>query len=167
MLLTISRAMRFVALVLALVVTFAIPGGTATADDPASDREIQIERQLGCPICTNLPLNVCDNAICQQMKGVIRQKLSDGETSDQIVAYFVSRYGDGVLLLPPDRGFNLAVWYLPVAVVLVGALIVWWFVRASIQRQRAIHRRLGAEDLRLERYRQAVRRDVAELGDQS
>lgn len=137
------------------------------ADDPASDREIQIERQLGCPICTNLPLNVCDNQICQQMKGVIRQKLADGETSDQIIAYFVSRYGEGVLLLPPDHGFNLAVWYLPVAAVLLGALIVLGFVRASIQRQHLIQRRLGAEDPRLERYRQAVRRDVAELGDES
>jgi cytochrome c-type biogenesis protein CcmH len=154
-------------LLFALVAATAIQGGTAIADDPASNGEIQIERQLGCPICTNLPLNVCDNAICEQMKGVIRQKLSDGETSDQIVAYFVSRYGDGVLLLPPERGFNLAVWYLPVLAVVLGALVVWGFVRASIRRQRVIQRRLGTEDPRLERYRQVVRRDIAELGDQS
>ena len=58
----------------------------AFADDPANESELQIERQLGCPICTNLPLNVCDNQICLQMKGVIREKLAAGETPDQVVA---------------------------------------------------------------------------------
>lgn len=162
----IGRQTRVAVLLLTVVLAAVHGGGAALADDPASAGELQVERQLGCPICTNLPLNVCDNAICQQMKGVIRQKLSDGETPDQVVAYFVSRYGEGVLLTPPEHGFNLAVWYLPIAAVLLGAVVILGFVRASIRRQRLIRRRLAVEDPRLERYRQAVRRDVAKLGDE-
>lgn len=136
------------------------------ADDPASEAELQIERQLGCPICTNLPLNVCDNQICLQMKGVIREKLAAGETPDQIIAFFVSRYGDGVLLTPPQQGFSLAVWYFPGLAVLIGGLLVWIFVRASLRRQAQIDRRRRDAEPDLEAYRQEVRRDVARSGEQ-
>jgi len=128
--------------------------------------ELQVERQLGCPICTNLPLNVCDNQICQQMKGIIRQKLDSGESPNQIVAFFVSRYGDGVLLTPPQEGFSLAVWYFPVVAVALGGLAIWVFVRASLRRQRQIDRRLGESESDLEAYRRKVRREVESIGDQ-
>jgi cytochrome c-type biogenesis protein CcmH len=144
------------------IVAIAFVPAVALADDPASPQELQIERQLGCPICTNLPLNICDNALCTQMKGVIRQKLADGETSDQIIAYFVSRYGEGVLLTPPQQGFNLAVWYLPAAAVVLGALVVWFFVRRSVRRQQIIERRLGDGDPSLEDYRRRVRSEIGQ-----
>jgi cytochrome c-type biogenesis protein CcmH len=150
-------------LILVAIAVAAFPTGRAYADGPASDAELQVERQLGCPICTNLPLNICDNPICESMKGVIRQQLAEGQSQDQIVAYFVSRYGDGVLLTPPQRGFNLAVWYLPFAAILVGTLIVWGFVRRSVRRQQVIDQRLQPGDATLGRYRERVRRQVKEL----
>jgi len=152
-------------LLLALVALLAVIGSLATAyaDDPASAKELQIERQLGCPICTNLPLNVCDNQICAQMKGVIRQKLSDGESPEQIVDYFVSRYGEGVLLTPPQQGLNLAVWYLPGIAVVAGVAGVWLLLRRSVRRQELLSRRLSATDPELERYRRRVRDDVERL----
>ncbi|HLZ08423.1 MAG TPA: cytochrome c-type biogenesis protein [Chloroflexota bacterium] len=137
----------------------------ARADEPASESELQVERQLGCPVCTNLPLNVCDNQICLQMKGVIRDKLAAGETPDQVVAFFVSRYGDGVLLTPPQQGFSLAVWYFPVVAVLLGAFAIGAFLQASLLRQSRIDRRLGDADPDLEAYRREVRRDVDGSGD--
>ena len=113
----------FVALtMLVAILGMFTPTHLAYADDPLAAKEMEVERQLGCPICTNLPLNVCDNQICTQMKGIIHQKLADGETPDAVVDYFVSRYGEGILLTPSQQGFNLAVWYLPVAAILVGAL---------------------------------------------
>jgi cytochrome c-type biogenesis protein CcmH len=139
----------------------------AFADEPASESELQIERQLGCPVCTNLPLNVCDNQICQQMKGVIREKLAAGQTPDQIVAFFVSRYGDGVLLTPPQQGFSLAVWYFPVVAVLLGAFAIGAFLQASLLRQANVDRRLGEADPDLEIYRREVRRDVGGSGDET
>src|SRR5262249_15381304 len=80
-----------IAAVVAILSMFA-PVRVARADDPLAAKEMEVERQLGCPICTNLPLNVCDNQICTQMKDIIHQKLADGETPDAVVAYFVSRY---------------------------------------------------------------------------
>jgi len=150
------------ALLAILVIGFALPR-TAYADDPLAQKELQVERQLGCPICTNLPLNVCDNQLCQEMRGVIRQKLSQGETPDQVVAYFVSRYGDSVLLEPPRRGFNLAAWFLPFLALALGAAIFVAFLRRSLRRQKTVERRLQFQDPSLERYREQVRRDLDRL----
>jgi len=146
-------------LFLLIVAVGVLAGGTAFADD-ISQKQLQVEKQLGCPICTDLPLNVCDNQICVQMKGIIHQKLSEGETPDQVVQYFVARYGDGILLTPPQQGFNLAVWYLPFVAVLLGGFIVWGFVRQSVRRQVQIDRRLAEVDPGLDEYRERVRREV-------
>jgi cytochrome c-type biogenesis protein CcmH len=152
-------------LLLAVFLLFGILPTLAFADDPLTEQQLQIERQLGCPICTNLPLNICDNQICTQMKGVIRQKLDAGESQSQIVDFFVARYGDGVLLTPPNRGFNLAVWYGPFIAVLIGGLLVWALLRGSLRRQRELRRRLAPSDPGLDAYRSRVRREVGGIGD--
>src|SRR6185437_13728038 len=128
-------------------------------------KELQVEQRLGCPICTNLPLNVCDNQLCQGMRGVIHQKLSEGETPDQVVAYFVSRYGDAVLLSPPQRGFSLAAWYLPFLALAIGVVVFFTFLRRSLHRQKVVERRFKFEDPALDPYRQQVRRDLEKLED--
>ncbi len=149
-------------LVAAISVSLALTR-TAYADDPLGEKELQVERQLGCPICTNLPLNVCDNQLCQEMRGIIHQKLSQGETPEQVVAYFVSRYGDSVLLEPPRRGFSLAAWYLPFAALALGAVVFAGFLRQSLRRGKMVEQRLQFEDPGLERYRQQVRHDLEKL----
>jgi cytochrome c-type biogenesis protein CcmH len=130
------------------------------ADDPLAQKQMEVERQLGCPVCTSLPLNVCDNQICAQMKGVIHDQLAAGKTPDEVVAYFVARYGEGILLTPPRRGFNLAVWYLPFLALLAGAAIVWAVLRRSLERQRSAAGRLARVDPHLSRYRERVRTEV-------
>ncbi len=159
-----GQTVAVAALVLLAVVfaSLALPR-TAYADDPLADKELQVERQLGCPICTNLPLNVCDNQLCQEMRGIIHQKLSEGQTPDQVVAYFVSRYGDAVLLEPPRRGFSLAAWYLPLAALALGAVIFAGFLRQSLRRGKMVEQRLRFEDPSLEPYRQRVRQDLERL----
>ena len=161
-----SYAIAFaITLLLAVFLLVGILPTLAFADDPLSEQQLQIERQLGCPICTNLPLNICDNQICTQMKGVISQKLNAGESQSQIVDFFVARYGDGVLLTPPNRGFNLAVWYGPFIAVLIGGLLVWALLRGSLRRQRELRRRLAPSDPELDAYRSRVRREVGRIGD--
>ncbi len=151
-------------LLVGLVAVLALPR-PAYADDPLATKELQVEQQLGCPICTNLPLNVCDNQLCQEMRGVIHQKLSEGETPDQVVAYFVSRYGDAVLLSPPQRGFSLAAWYLPFLALAAGAVVFLAFLKRSLRRQKVVERRFAFGDPALDQYRQQVRRDLEKLED--
>jgi cytochrome c-type biogenesis protein CcmH len=64
------------------------------------------------------------------MRAVIRTKLADGESDQQIVDYFVDRYGDGVLIEPPRRGFSLIVWIAPVLILVAGGFLLWRLLRS-------------------------------------
>ena len=162
--LRIASLWRTITLTIVALIAVATTNTAAYADATTTEQQLQVERQLGCPICTNVPLNVCDNQICQQMKGVIHQKLTDGDSPAQIVDYFVARYGDGVLLAPPGSGFNLAVWYGPVLALVVGGVLIWMILRGSLRRQQVIQDRFAATDVDLDDYRRQVRRDVDRLG---
>jgi cytochrome c-type biogenesis protein CcmH len=72
------------------------------------------------------------------MRGIIQEKLAAGEGRDEILGYFVDRYGEGVLLDPPKRGFSLFVWVGPLIAALSGVAVVTlsltrWLKRRSKQ----------------------------------
>ena len=103
----------------------------AQEDTPTDDQINAIAKQLYCPVCENVPLDVCPTQACQQWRDVIRQKLSDGWTEAQIQQYFVDQYGARVLATPPATGLNWLVYLLPPlafaggAYLLVRALRAW------------------------------------------
>jgi cytochrome c-type biogenesis protein CcmH len=70
-------------------------------------RALGIERQLLCPQCTNKRLDVCELAICADMRRQINEQLIDGRTNDEIIFFFSNRYGQRVLAEIPKEGFNL------------------------------------------------------------
>ena len=71
------------------------------------ERALNIERQLLCPQCTNKRLDVCELAICIDMRDQIRSQLVEGRTNDEIIFFFSNRYGQRVLAEIPREGFNL------------------------------------------------------------
>lgn len=102
-------------------------GGVA---DSALEAKVKlVASQLRCPICQGLSLEDSPSSLAQEMRGVIRQKLAAGETPAQVKAYFVNKYSEWILLQPEAHGFNLAVYLLPLAAVLVGVGIIWRSVR--------------------------------------
>ena len=96
-----------------LAVLFAAVARVAQAD-PLDDETRRIGKQLQCPVCSGASVADSPSDLAGQMRGVIRAKLEAGESEQQIVAYFVERYGDSVLIEPPRRGVGLLVWIAPV-----------------------------------------------------
>ena len=83
-----------------------------------------IAKDMFCPVCENVPLDVCPTQACAQWRELIRQRLGEGWTEQQIKDYFVQQYGDRVLAEPPRTGLNWLVYIIPPVMVLAGALIV-------------------------------------------
>jgi cytochrome c-type biogenesis protein CcmH len=106
-------------------------GGTALAqgpDLPYDEGEAQaIDRSLMCPVCPAETIDQAQVELARQMRGVVRDMLAQGASRDEILDFFVERYGPGVLAAPPKSGVNLLAWILPVAGVvaaLLGALAI-------------------------------------------
>ncbi|HXF60627.1 MAG TPA: cytochrome c-type biogenesis protein CcmH [Caldilineaceae bacterium] len=98
---------------------------TAPADEVTADEVNAVARELWCPLCSGVRLDSCELKACEQMKEVIAIKLSEGEDTESIRAYFVEQYGPQVLGEPPRSGFNWLAWLLPVAGVIGGGLFFW------------------------------------------
>jgi len=107
---------------------------TVTASAQEVDlRARLIASKLRCPVCQNESVADSQSELSAQMRTVIRDKLAAGETEDQIVGYFVSRYGEWILLEPPRQGVLWFVWLAPVVALLGGAALVIAYLRRSVR----------------------------------
>ena len=97
---------------------------------PTDDQVNAIAKQLYCPVCENIPLDVCPTQACAQWRELIREKLAEGWTEDEIKTYFVAQYGDRVLASPPARGLNWLIYIIPPLVILGGIYILYRALRA-------------------------------------
>ncbi len=109
----------FLALLLVLLPTAVYGQGEITDDEVNA-----VAKDVYCPVCESTPLDVCPTAACADWRELIRVKLAEGQSRDEILDYFARQYGEGVLANPPRRGASLIVlWVLPIALVLLGLLL--------------------------------------------
>ena len=105
--------------------------GFARAAAPADleDRVREIASELRCVVCQNLSVADSPSDLAKEMRNLVREMVQQGKSPKEIQDYFVSRYGEFVLLSPPKRGFNLLVWILPFLAIGVGGGVVYLVVR--------------------------------------
>lgn len=121
---------RFFAVFLLAFLIAALLLGSALAQgesprQPTDDEVNAIAKQLYCPVCENIPLDVCGTQACAQWRELIRERLSQGWSEAQIKQYFVDQYGDRVLATPPAEGLNWLVYIVPPAAILAGAYLLY------------------------------------------
>jgi cytochrome c-type biogenesis protein CcmH len=104
---------------------------------PSDDEVNRVAKQLYCPVCENIPLDVCPTQACQEWRDLIRQKLALGWSDQQIKDYFALQYGDRVLAEPPRRGLNWLVYFLPPVAILGGAALLYSVLRRMRKPARA------------------------------
>jgi cytochrome c-type biogenesis protein CcmH len=110
-------------LILALLLAL-LPAAVYGQDEITDDEVNEVAKDVYCPVCESTPLDVCPTQACADWRELIRAKLAEGQSRDEILDYFARQYGDGVLSNPPRRGANLIIlWILPIAGVLLGLLL--------------------------------------------
>lgn len=121
-----------------LIFGFVLSPSPAAAQDPvptpSDDQVNQIAKQMFCPVCENIPLDVCPTQACHDWRELIRQKIAAGWNDQQIKEYFARQYGDRVLSEPPRKGLNWLVYIAPVVLIFAGALLVGWVLRSMRRR---------------------------------
>ena len=105
-------------LIVTLLVTLAPL--SALAQTPTPNEIDAIAKELWCPLCNGVRLDNCELQACIQMREVIAQRLTAGESREQIKDYFAQQYGDVVLGTPSREGFNLVVWVFPILAAVGG-----------------------------------------------
>lgn len=134
----------------------------ATPVAVASERhptQAELEGEVMCPVC-GTTLDQSGAPAAQQIKRVIAERIAAGDTKSEIKDRLVAEYGKEILAAPPREGFDLLAWWLPIAGVLAGAVILgvgaWRWSRRRAQEpvgpplDPALERRLDDELRRFE-----------------
>ncbi len=126
--------------VLALLLALAL-GAPASAQQSATHATepivYEVAAQLRCVVCQNLSVADSPSEMAGQMRAIVRERLAAGESPEQVLQYFVDRYGEWILLAPRRRGFNLVVWGFPVVAVAIGLAVTILLLRRWTRAGRA------------------------------
>ncbi len=132
-----GRILKLAGLIALAIMLFSANQVLAQNPQPPTDDQVNaVAKELYCPVCENIPLDVCPTQACAQWRELIRLKLSQGWSADEIRTYFAQQYGDRVLAMPPLQGFNW-VFYALLGVFLVLAVVVYLRVVRTLRNKTA------------------------------
>jgi cytochrome c-type biogenesis protein CcmH len=96
-----------------------------------TDNEVnQISKNLFCPVCENVPLNVCETDACQRWREQVRDLLAQGYTEEQIQQYFIERFGQKTVGTPTTPIAQLLTVILPLGLIgLIGLVAAFNLIR--------------------------------------
>jgi len=118
-----------------LLVLFRSPLFAAPAPD-LEERTRAIASELRCVVCQNLSVADSPSEMAQQMRAIVREQVQAGKTAEQIQDFFVSKYGEWVLLKPKTTGISALLWILPYVVLVIGVIAALLFVRRIAARKK-------------------------------
>jgi cytochrome c-type biogenesis protein CcmH len=117
-------------LLLAVLVSVAFPVSAApVTEDPLDRQVLEIAKDLRCAVCQNQPVAESNAELARDMRVIIREQLQAGKSREEIVNYFVARYGDYVLMRPPYEGAGTPLWVMPLALLVVLAISAFLFLK--------------------------------------
>ena len=122
------------ALTLALLATpaLAVRPDEMLADPALEQRARALSQGLRCLVCRNESIDDSDADLAHDLRVLLRDRLTAGDSDAQAVDYIVARYGEFVLLNPTTQGANLILWGAGPAALLAGAWLAF-----SVTRRRA------------------------------
>ena len=124
-------------LVLAALIVFTPSDGYAVnpdevLQDPVLEtRAREISKGLRCLVCQNQSIDDSDATLAKDLRVLVRERLTAGDSDEDVLNYVVSRYGDFVLLKPPFKMATLALWLGPLLLIIIGVLSAVMFFRRS------------------------------------
>jgi cytochrome c-type biogenesis protein CcmH len=107
------------ALLVSCVAALALAGAAVASEEHPTLAEL--EREVICPTC-HTTLDLSSSPVADRMRLFISARIAAGDTKSEIKSKLVDQFGEAVLAAPPKQGFNLLVWVLPLAGVVLGAV---------------------------------------------
>ena len=107
----------------------ASPTGVVSKETDLDRVAREVSSGLRCPVCQGTSIQDSPADLAVELKALVREQLAAGKTPEEVRAYFVTKYGEWVLLAPAAHGMNLLVYLLPLLLVVGGGVFVWRFIR--------------------------------------
>jgi len=123
--------MRRLALI-ALLIALAAPTTALAVEpdeilrDPALEaRARNLSSELRCLVCQNQSIDDSAAPLARDLRVLVRERLTAGDSDSQVLNFLVARYGEFVLLKPRFELHNLLLWGLPPVVLVAGMIALF------------------------------------------
>jgi cytochrome c-type biogenesis protein CcmH len=114
---------------LAPLPAFAVNPDEVLSNPALEHRARNLSMQLRCMVCQNQSIDDSNAELARDLRVLVRERLTDGDTDEQVIDYVVSRYGEFVLLKPRLSAKTIILWATPVILLLIGAAAILVFIR--------------------------------------
>ncbi len=107
----------------------AVNPGEILEDSNLEARARDISKGIRCVVCQNQSIDDSDATLARDLRILVRERLTAGDSNTQVVDYLVSRYGDFILLKPPFKVGTFVLWLGPFALFALAFLVSIIFFR--------------------------------------
>ena len=125
----IKRLLLALTLMLAAAPAFAVNPDEMLSDPALEARARTLSAQLRCMVCQNQSIDDSNADLAKDLRLLVRERITDGDSDEEVLNYIVSRYGEFVLLKPRFSLRTLLLWGTPVLLILAGGVSLVVFAR--------------------------------------
>ena len=129
---------KFFILIIAICLTqfFSGNGYGVEPDEILQDQKQElrarnISKNIRCMVCQNQSIDESSASLAKDLRILIRNKIKEGNSNEEIYKFLTDRYGDFILLKPPMKLSTLALWVLPFIFFTIGIFIVFYHNKKS------------------------------------
>ncbi|MGO8079397.1 cytochrome c-type biogenesis protein [Rhizobium leguminosarum] len=123
------RLLLAVVLLLMAAPAFAVNPDEVLTDPALEARARALSAELRCMVCQNQSIDDSNADLAKDLRLLVRERITDGDSDEAVLTYIVSRYGEFVLLKPRVSMKTVLLWGAPVLLVLAGGLSLLVFAR--------------------------------------
>jgi len=138
-----------------LVLTTSLAGAVEPSemlkDSVLEQRARDISKGLRCLVCQNQSIDESNAGLAKDLRILVRDRLSAGDSDQEVLDFVVARYGDFVLLSPPFKLATLALWLGPLGILGAAGLVYFNFFRRGFKEVKTARALSQEEEARFEK----------------
>ncbi len=101
------------------------------AADPVLEKRVMaLAYELRCLVCQNQSLGDSHSDFAIDLRSEMREQMSQGKSDEQVIEFMVQRYGDFIRFRPPVKSTTLLLWFGPLLLLMIGALVLFFSLKA-------------------------------------
>lgn len=119
----------FALVLLGLPAVHAVQPDEVMSDPAKEARARELSRELRCMVCQNQSIDDSEAPLARDLRLLVRERISAGDSNSQVIEFLVARYGEFVLLKPRFERQTLLLWLLTPVVLALGGIALWFQIR--------------------------------------
>jgi cytochrome c-type biogenesis protein CcmH len=95
-------------------------------DDPVLEaRARDLSAEIRCLVCQNESIDASNAQLARDLRILVRERLVEGDSNQEVLDFLVARYGEFVLLRPPVNQATVLLWFGPALVLLIAGTVIF------------------------------------------